>query len=55
MNGKVNNEALTVSRHQLTDFYLTNSIARASPTLAKCVKSFEQNVRNNKQKQQQHN
>jgi NADH dehydrogenase (ubiquinone) Fe-S protein 1 len=56
LNSKVNNETLKVSRHQLTDFYLTNSIARASPTLAKCVKSFEQNIRNkHQQKQQQYN
>ncbi len=56
VNSKVDNQPFRVSQHVLSDFYLTNSIARASPTLAKCVKSFEQNIRNKHQeKQQQHN
>ena len=26
---------------QLTQFYMTNSISRASSTMAKCIKTFE--------------
>lgn len=50
---KLSNQPLKAAQTELSDFYLTNSISRASSTMAKCVKSFEHNMKN-KEKQQQH-
>ena len=47
-NSKPNNEPFKALQNQLSDFYMTNSISRASSTMAKCVKAFEQNQRNSK-------
>lgn len=33
---------IDVSQKLLTDFYMTNSITRASPTMAKCVQAVKQ-------------
>ena len=32
-------QTLDVLQKQLSDFYMTNAITRASPTMAKCVKA----------------
>ena len=32
-------QTLDVPQKQLSDFYMTNAITRASPTMAKCVKA----------------
>jgi len=40
---------------ELSDFYMTNSISRASPTMAKCVKSFEKTKQEKKQAAAQSN
>lgn len=41
-NAKVSAEPLKAEQTELSQFYMTNSVARASSTMAKCVKSFEQ-------------
>ncbi len=38
---------------ELSDFYMTNPISKASITMAKCVKSFEQRQNASKNQQQQ--
>jgi NADH dehydrogenase (ubiquinone) Fe-S protein 1 len=38
---KLSNEPLKSSQLQLSDFYMTDSISRASPTMAKCVRAFD--------------
>lgn len=40
-NSKFSAEPLKVDQVELSDFYMTNSISRASSTMASCVKSFE--------------
>jgi NADH dehydrogenase (ubiquinone) Fe-S protein 1 len=35
-------DPIDVSQKLLTDFYMTNSITRASPTMAKCVQAVKQ-------------
>ena len=35
-------DPLDVSQKILTDFYMTDSISRASPTMAKCVQAVKQ-------------
>jgi len=42
-SAKLSAEPLKVNQVELSEFYMTNSIARASTTMAKCVKSFEHN------------
>lgn len=42
-NSKLSNEPLKAHQTELKQFYMTNSIARASSTMAKCVKAFESN------------
>lgn len=42
-SGKLSAEPLRADQIELSEFYMTNSIARASSTMAKCVKSFEHN------------
>lgn len=41
-NSKLSNEPFKAFQTELSQFYMTNPIARASSTMAKCVKSFEQ-------------
>ena len=48
-NGKLESQPLKALQTELSDFYMTNSIARASSTMAKCVKSFEETKQNKKQ------
>ena len=38
---KLSNEPFRVAQTELTDFYQTNPIARASSIMAKCIKEFE--------------
>jgi NADH dehydrogenase (ubiquinone) Fe-S protein 1 len=47
-NSKPSNEPFRALQTQLSDFYMTNSISRASSTMAKCVKAFEQNQKNSR-------
>jgi len=42
-SAKLSAEPLRADQVELSEFYMTNSIARASSTMAKCVKSFEHN------------
>jgi len=46
---KLSSEPLKAFQTELSQFYMTNPVARASSTMAKCVKSFEQ--KKNQQKQ----
>ena len=41
-NEKLSADPLRVEQTELSQFYMTNSVTRASSTMAKCVKSFEQ-------------
>lgn len=41
-NAKLSTEPLKAFQTELSQFYMTNPVARASSTMAKCVKSFEQ-------------
>jgi len=38
---QLNNDILDVPMKQLEDFYMTDSISRASPTMAKCVQAVK--------------
>lgn len=40
-----NNQGLTPPINSLKDFYMTDSISRASLTMAKCVKAVEQQLK----------
>jgi len=40
--GQVSEAPITVERKELEDFYLTNSISRASPTMARCVTAVKE-------------
>lgn len=40
INTKLSNEPFKSTQLELSDFYMTDSISRASPTMAKCVKAF---------------
>lgn len=50
---KLSNELLKVMQNELSDFYMTNTVARASSTMAKCVKSFEHKKQQDASKSQQ--
>lgn len=50
---KLSKEPLKVPQTELSDFYMTNPISKASITMAKCVKSFEQRKNASKNQQQQ--
>ena len=45
--GKGANKAIDVSIKELEDFYMTNSISKASPTMAKCVAAVKQHKQSN--------
>lgn len=40
--GLVSEAPISVERQELEDFYLTNSISRASPTMARCVTAVKE-------------
>ena len=44
-------DSLDVSQKILTDFYMTDSISRASPTMANCVKAVKQSLDKGYQKE----
>ena len=44
-------DPLDVSQKILTDFYMTDSISRASPTMANCVKAVKQSLDKGYQKE----
>ena len=41
MEAKASSAPLDVSQKALEDFYITDSISRASPTMAKCVQAVK--------------
>ncbi len=42
LKGQLAQEPISVSKQQLEDFYQTDPISRASPTMAKCVTAVKQ-------------
>jgi len=52
-NAKLSSEPLKAMQTELSQFYMTNPIARNSTTMAKCVKSFEQRKQQDVPKAQQ--
>ena len=42
LSGQFNPAPLTVNQHKLQDFYMTDSISRASQTMAKCVQAVNE-------------
>lgn len=39
MRGQIEKTPLDVAQKELKDFYMTDSISRASPTMAKCIQA----------------
>lgn len=53
MGGSIENSPLDVKLKELRDYYMTNSVARASPTMAKCVAAVSKEKEAQQQQQQQ--
>lgn len=46
MKGKQEGAPIDVPQKQLADFYMTNSVSRASPTMAKCIAAVKKEASN---------